>query len=592
MKRSHAALTFQGPKRAFTLIELMISIALVLLLMLGVNQVFKVTGEAVGTNQALSTGIRDARSVQTVFAYDFQGWAGDSPAIVIRSQRVNAFRNKADELHDRDWTIPLPSGIDPRLTIDVDGNGQEGETTVPGEIVQPTIYNHRSHRIDTLSFFARGRFPRQTGGAVMSAGINANEYVSDMAGAEAWIWYGHIRRPDEHNPVTSNQGFQHRDPGDLPNPAANPPVYNDRNFNSSGFVLGRFAVALVEGDDTDSDGIGDEIKNAGVAQNFIMRRDILNNRGPSPTSTPPGHERTDTLAPLTLGIESNEPAGERWEIQWSRYDLANTSINQFRRILANFRAAWDDNLIVQTWYNRLSSWRFQGDPQPLRPLSAKNAARTAPVLLEHCTHFVVEFAGDFVEQSDGTGTPGNMLPLGELEDDDNPPDGSVYGFDGEIDYIIDNSTGTPVRRIRWYGMPRDVAGAPNGGPDGVIRSGTGVTSANQLIDVVPLRDVLGSAFVYNPPVTAPTNKFIERQWPEQNPATWMPPDFPAPGLPPPPLSYTSNGVREDGQYVVAWGPDTADQPRPKMIRIVITIDDPDGRIAEGQTFEYVYRVGG
>jgi hypothetical protein len=29
-----------------------------------------------------------------------------------------------------------------------------------------------------------------------------------------------------------------------------------------------------------------------------------------------------------------------------------------------------------------------------------------------------------------------------------------------------------------------------------------------------------------------------------------------------------------------------------MIRIVVTIDDPDGRIAEGQTFEYVFRVGG
>ena len=48
----------------------------------------------------------------------------------------------------------------------------------------------------------------------------------------------------------------------------------------------------------------------------------------------------------------------------------------------------------------------------------------------------------------------------------------------------------------------------------------------------------------------------------------------------------------DDKYVVAWGPDTVDQPRPKMVRIIVTIDDPDGRIAEGQTFEYVFRVGG
>ena len=39
----------------------MISIALVLLLMVGINQVFKVTGETVGTSQTIADGVRDAR---------------------------------------------------------------------------------------------------------------------------------------------------------------------------------------------------------------------------------------------------------------------------------------------------------------------------------------------------------------------------------------------------------------------------------------------------------------------------------------------------------------------------------------------------
>ena len=71
----------------------MISIALVLLLMLGINQVFKVTGEAVGTNSAISTGVRDSRAAQNAFGRDIAAWAPDSPAIIIRSERVSAFRN-------------------------------------------------------------------------------------------------------------------------------------------------------------------------------------------------------------------------------------------------------------------------------------------------------------------------------------------------------------------------------------------------------------------------------------------------------------------------------------------------------------------
>jgi hypothetical protein len=42
----------------------MIAIALVLLLMVGINQVFKVTGETVGTSQTIADGIRDARAAQ------------------------------------------------------------------------------------------------------------------------------------------------------------------------------------------------------------------------------------------------------------------------------------------------------------------------------------------------------------------------------------------------------------------------------------------------------------------------------------------------------------------------------------------------
>jgi prepilin-type N-terminal cleavage/methylation domain-containing protein len=581
-------------RHAFTLVELMISIALVLLLMLGINQVFKVTGEAVGTNQAISTGLRDARAVQAVFGSDLNAWAGDSPAIIVRSERVSAFRNKQDQLEDRDWAGG-PNEEASKRTIDLDGDGGENNPASPGELIPASIYNFRSHRVDLLSFFGRGLFHRQTGGALPAASgtIYLDEYVADMAANEAWVWYGHLKRPDESRPLTgSNERYEHRDPGENPNLNLNPPKRNDRNFYASDFVLGRMAILLDEGEDTPAppNGIGDTVVDGrGNRQRFIARTVAIDNVGPN---------QTDTLAPLKVGTQSNDqspPNGEGpWDIQWSRYDLANTGIQQYRTILNNYRSAWDLGTVTEPWFDGIGEWRFQGDPQPLRPLTAANGARTTPVLLSACSQFIVEFAGDFIEQSDGSGTPGNTAPAGTLVDKDG--NGTAYGRDGTVDFLIDGSVpGVPVRRIRWYGMPRDVAGNPQtGGADGLIRGGAGVGDPNQLVDVVPLRDVLGPTFMYTPPTASPSNLFIERVWPELSPGTRLRPGNP---IPPPPAFYANlaNGTgasRPDGAYIAAWGPDTADQPRPKMIRIVVTIDDPDGRIAEGQTFEYVYRVGG
>jgi prepilin-type N-terminal cleavage/methylation domain-containing protein len=553
MTRIYTAANFSRPSaRAFTLIELMISIALVLLLMLGINQVFKVTGEAVGTNLAVSSGLRDARAVQAVFGNDFTAWRSDSPAIVIRSERVSAFRNKADEQQDRDWTAGNPNNP-AKLTADIDGNGLEGEPGVPGERIPPAIYNDRSHRVDVLNFFAGGFFRRQTGGAPTAPGVYADEYVADMSSPDAWVWYGHIKRPDERAvPTGNNSGFPHRDPGENPDPNASPdPVHNDKNFYASDFVLGRVAMLLVPPTDTDDppDGSVEIRDRRGIKQYYIER-------GAS--------AGTASLAPLSLnsGWNGSTAPDQQWLIQWSRFDLAGTTPGAFKDILTTSIAAGNAD-----WFDDMSTWRFESDPQPLRPLTAGHAARTTPVILEHCSQFVVEYAGDFVVQDPNTGA----IVACRVDDKTDPADG--------VDYILDPVT--RKRQIRWYGMPRDVGGQ-SGAPDGAIPA-TG--SLAQLVDVLPLRDVLVAGGQWPPPLPAGV-EFFERRCPNDPPN--------ATALGPPPNDYTNvtGGMRSDGVYVAAWGPDTGDQPRPKMIRIVVTIDDPDGRIAEGQTFEYVYRVGG
>jgi hypothetical protein len=162
------------------------------------------------------------------------------------------------------------------------------------------------------------------------------------------------------------------------------------------------------------------------------------------------------------------------------------------------------------------------------------------------------------------------------------------GHDGTIDYLIDQTNpAAPQRRIRWYGMPRDVAGAPNGGPDvgypGVASGGN--LAANSLVDVVPLRDVLEAVGI-DPlafPVAPPGS--IQEVSIERNLNATLPKRNNY-------LAVPAGGMGEDDRYIVAWGPDTANQPRPSLIRIVFTIDDPTGRLPEGQTFEYVFKVGG
>src|SRR5262245_13257688 len=89
---------------AFTLIELMIAVALMLLLMIGINLIFRMTGQAVSAGQALSENNRAALGGQNTFYRDMTNMAvEDGPCILLRSRVQPAFRNKQDMLGDLDY---------------------------------------------------------------------------------------------------------------------------------------------------------------------------------------------------------------------------------------------------------------------------------------------------------------------------------------------------------------------------------------------------------------------------------------------------------------------------------------------------------
>jgi hypothetical protein len=176
-----------------------------------------------------------------------------------------------------------------------------------------------------------------------------------------------------------------------------------------------------------------------------------------------------------------------------------------------------------------------------------------------------------------------------------------------VDFFVDKSADTSAttnqpwlwrRQVRWYGLPRDdnVDGQINGFGGTYNKPAPAaslVQSNNALRDVVPVRDVVcttvhpellpngynGETFEHfpDPALTAD----------QKNNATSNP-------LAKPMANYatavapTASPYTNPAAYVAAFGP--LDR-RVKFIRITITLDDPTGRLRDGQTYQYVFPVG-
>ena len=537
--------------RAFTLVELMVSMALVLVLILGVNAVFKMASDTVNAGQALAGANRDNRSTQSTIYHDFQTMvADDGPLLLIRSERVPAFRNAADEFADRDFDRNSPPAAQQLaiLSRDMDNNNQEGQPAVPGELTQPLVYNTRNHRIDRIAFFSNHLFRRQTG----TQNATTNRFLDVGTSYEAYVWYGHLRQPDFSSPPGATGRFPHRVPND-------PSVPRDRkltNFYATDWILGRSVTLLQE--------------HVPTGQNY--------------TGTKAGTANRPNLTPLSAQSEVREPNGRATGISfnWSTCDLADTSVATYRQAVARYDAWWKipaNQSGNQSWWQTLGEERFDGYPYPPKPLRPVDYARTVPVFVRGCTQFIVEYAGDFLGQNAANGEIVSTYLPESLT-------GKPQATDGQIDFVIvsqrlhpSQTTPDQVRKVRWYGMPRntDLDNDTTNGP--VIvggRAATGGGRNNSLMtDVVPLRDALIAAGMA-PGATLPW------EFPEQFVNLDPQANYGARGALPP----AANQI-----YYAKWGPTElargSGTPRPKMLRVTMVVDDPNGRMGEGQTYEYV-----
>lgn len=404
----------------------------------------------------------------------------------------------AQSVFARDFAATAPTTVSPVMYIvsdrqyafrnandsRSDTNGTVGDADFNGdgneETLSQAIYNFRNHRIDTVGFFAIDKYARQTG--------DGSNLVINDASREAWIWYGHLALANNDNSPT------YYGPGDND---SSPTNRNDNNRFATQWILGRVAVLM---------------------------KDPSTINGGSAVAIPYGN---GDLRPLAFRTTSSQPNDALLNFE---YDMAAVTLAQFKQDVLNASSPLSHMIFEDAGSTRVG--RIRANPFQVLPLDAKKAAQQVPIFVPACTQFIVEFAGDFLEQNPSTGA---------VEDVNS--NGTFFESDGQIDYVP--GTG----QVRWYGMPRDTNG------NGVIRASDG--------DVVPVRDVAGG--------TAPV---FERVLPTST----VPPD------------YAASGVTL-GRYIAAWGP--TDLNRPKMIRITLVIDRPEaeGRLLDGQSFEYVFNVG-
>ena len=569
-------LSQSSTRPAFTLVEVMISVALVLMIIYGVAKVFKLSTDAVGANQVIAAMVRDNRSAHATMSDDIHNSVADSPLFII-SSRLAFEGSSTGRQATFDGVVTQPGmtggfgGLEEQRA-DRDGDPRTVDlnpgTSVP---VRLASLSDRIPRLDRLGFCARGLFRRNT-----SADTKAYDAATS---GEAFIWYGHTVYPKLHGVANLQPNFQY----------------------ASERILGRMCYLLK---DTSSSGASP---------------------GNYPVVPNGGSTTNDALTPL--GYDTQNQATILGPDNWiGRYDLAMATVDQWR---VTVNKAYDANyypvptppgfkqfLEAPKWYQALETTPGTPSPKIFRPvcdpniirsvapppapqgISSKKLAVTAPFFVANCTQFVVEYAGDFLNQDPADGA---VIDVSKWVDTNGLL--QTGKTDGQIDYIVDKPTTDPKtwsRRIRWYGLPRDTTGPD---PDGVTR-------INEF-DVVPLRDVVYATFK-GPFVGA---SFVRAVWEVEYPGSTMYTaagapitglgtaggialynpvgtpvknadytqfeDSTVPVIPVPPAMDTANRSSLF-RYVNAWHNDS-----PAMVRVLFKVNDPSNRIQNGQWFEYV-----
>jgi prepilin-type N-terminal cleavage/methylation domain-containing protein len=633
----------------FTLTELMIAVVLVLFLTSAMGLIFGTTSRAIEKGEAVGEVTRKLDSVRSALAQDFTGRdridfdvqtdlggvlpLSRQPAIIISSNYVTTWRNEEDADADADdWTTAttVNNWVAAALTADTDGDGTEDIPYNASEFSRSfALTGDRSFRTDQLTLGVAGHFVSQTG-----AGVNG--FASEVTADHAMVYYGHLRVFNNNlNVVNDTDGYGM--PG-VPATGSNGGFVNDAEENVNNrfadqFILGRFALLLKE-----SNRLAPVIGSYSEADYEFRREYIVDGLGnPVPFirrswTTPQDEDPNggdNSVTPLSSGataflfnptsneVDEYQPNGATNPLRYGNVDIANVSASALRErlasvtltdpattgrggtgtpVLANGRFPFreDDQWEPTDAQNRVprpgfrnnsgAAWwedwfytdatRIWINPFAQSPLTAAGTAGRSHLLLAGAHSFVVEYAGDYFAQDPINGAP------------------TALGPDGTLDFIVDPAG---IRSVRFYGFPRDVD------RDGDVKLHDQPGNANDYgsKDVLPLKDFADPALIAGAPnpLVFPHEKILPRPWnngPINRITTYATrvndPDYGGGDDTPPPY---------EGRYVCAWGPDELDGNfpapfdfplGPRLLRIVVTAVDGEGKLAEPLVAEYVFSL--
>lgn len=518
-----SAKTISRPS-GFTLAELLVAIALLLIIMVSVSAIFRSASDAAGVGMAITQQNRAVAGAAAQLQQDITGYSTDNPLGGHGMWPVNA----------------VAPNTPPFLFIHT--------VARPGyrNLAAENAGNRETFRQDSIGFFAKGQFSRQTG---------MNTVVEEMPPfASAYIWYGHLALPNSagaYDAVSSQPGLGDR-------------TTNPNNFYAQQWILGRRAILMA---DVIPDATPDAPGEGTIPGGYYFYARPLDANTTNPLNfTPLGNDRRDQTAPgfewtLPRRIDNDaspvnssallsriDVAGMNRQQTWAQYaDLVQQYQTAFETGAPGYAVQWVKQYFSRPYYAELVEhldidWT-QNTVNGNKTTFVNTATQSVPVMLRNCTNFIVEFAGDYVSQNpDGTLIGGPYTTLSTA-------DPATWHMDGVLDFDVVNG----AQQIRWYGWPRDVDG------DGSI-------------DPIGHGDVISVTQM--------------RMW-NMNPSGWAVPFE----------RWDASGA--DFYYRAGWTKDMLSLPAsgtpalslaPKLIRLTVQVADPAGRVLDDMTRQYVFPV--
>lgn len=429
--------TYGDSACGFTLVEVLLSLAMVVLLLLGIARIFDMTASTVHGGIVIGRITRDFRNVMSTLSDDNQHMLslGQTPFVLIDQQEVAAYLDGNDNIEYANY----------RGNLGLTGN-------------MASVYPKR--RADTLEFFVHGSYHRQTG--QIAGGTFPQALVGKLTSNDAFVRWSHCNVP----PLTPAVGGQMcwftnyvwRKPGNGSN--YDPTMLH--NEYARNWVLCRWVYLMVQPNQSGTI-LGDD----GLKQSFIIdgasNLDPLQIDSAATAASAPGYVQIDW--PVTLAWDPTASPASKCPavgatvyptLQNSLNDVVGISISQYRSRVRTFQTSPASALTktlngTTEWRSVVNSTIIWNYPNAQPWFDGENAnnpgfdkdiiqqtALNTPCMLNGVSEFIVEYAGDFLNQDDST----------------TPADATKYKTDGKIDLMDKDHD----RRIRFYGLPRDTKG--------------------------------------------------------------------------------------------------------------------------------------